>query len=176
MGHKGNEMNWKLSITFVLAIVFAVAGVACGMVDLRDWKEVDPTVTPGEVGVQVVPSDEPLTINQAKREVQVIRDDTNRWIEWRNADIVKEEAKVAAIEGFFDGGLAVIGETAGQWAGPFAPLATLLIGYATKRRKDKSPDQVAQEKQDSYNRGIEIGKAAAVAAFKVKAEKEKSDA
>jgi hypothetical protein len=146
------------------------------MVDLRDYKTVDPTTTPGEVGVQVVPSDEPLTINQAKREVQVIRDDTQRWIDWRNADIVKEEAKVAALEGFFDGGLAVLGEAAGQWAGPFAPLATLLLGYATKRRKDSTPEQLANEKKDSYNKGIEIGKAAAIAAFKVKSEKEKGDA
>jgi len=169
-------MNWKFSIAIVLAVLFAFAGVACGLVDLRDYKTVDPTTTPGDVGVQVVPSDEPLTINQAKREVQVIRDDTNRWIEWRNADIVKEEAKVAAVEGFFDGGLAVLGETAGQWAGPFAPLATLLLGYATKRRKDSTPEQLANEKKDSYNKGIEIGKAAAIAAFKVKSEKEKGDA
>jgi len=164
-------MNWKFALSIVFAAAFAVAGVACGMIDLRDYKTVDPTTTPGDVGVQVVPSDEPLTINQAKREVQVIRDDTNRWIEWRNADIVKEEAKVAAVEGFFDGGLTALGEAAGTWAGPFAPLATLLIGYATKRRKDSTPQQLADEKKDSYNKGIEIGKAAAIAAFKVNADK-----
>jgi hypothetical protein len=41
------------------------------------------------------------------------------------------------------------------------PLLTLLGGYSIKRRKDASPDQVASEKQDSYNKGLEVGKAMA---------------
>ena len=124
---------------------------------MRDIKEVGPT---DDVSVVITPSEEPLTINQAKREVQVVREDVNRWIGWRNADIAKEEQKIAFIEGVASSGLAAAGETVGMWAGPFAPLATLLIGYATKRRKDASPDQVAKEKRDSYNKGVEVGKAA----------------
>ncbi|MEM9111675.1 MAG: hypothetical protein AAGC72_16865 [Planctomycetota bacterium] len=129
------------------------------MIDLRDYKTVDPTNVPGvEPGVVAIPAESALTITDAKREVEVIRDDTNRWIEWRNLDIAKEEDKIAFVEGFFASGLTAIGETAGTWAGPFAPLATLLIGYATKRRKDRTPDEVAKEKEDSYNAGIQVGK------------------
>lgn len=149
-------MNWKFSTIVGVSVLFAVSGLAVACVDIRDHWRVDPTDDPSDV---LTPADEPLTINEAKREVQVIRDDTNRWIDWRNADIAKEEQKVAFIEGVTSSGLSAVAESAGTWAGPFAPLATLLIGYATKRRKDRTPDEVAQEKRDSYNKGVAVGKA-----------------
>ena len=142
-----------------LAALFAFAGLAVACVDLRDHKTVPDTEKPASIQGDSEP--DPLTINEAKREVQVIVDDTNRWIEWRNADIAKEEAKVAFIEGAVSGGLESVAGTIGQAAGPFAPLAALLIGYATKRRKDRTPDEVAKEKEDSYNRGYGLGLAVA---------------
>jgi len=150
--------------TIILAALFAFSGLAVACVDLRDHKTVPDTPKPesiqGDGGAEV----ERLTINEAKREVQAIVDDTERWLEWRNADIAKEEAKVAFAEGVASGGLEEYAGAIGAAAGPFAPLAALLIGYATKRRKDASPDQVAKEKQDSYNKGLEVGKALAESA------------
>jgi len=140
-----------------LAALFAFAGLAVACVDLRDHKTVPDTEKPASIQGDSDP--DPLTINEAKREVQVIVDDTNRWIEWRNADIAKEEAKVAFIEGAVSGGLESVAGTIGAAAGPFAPLAALLIGYATKRRRDMTPGQVAKEKQDSFNKGHEVGRA-----------------
>ena len=151
-------MKTKLSIV----LLFTAGALTVSCMDLRDIKKVGPTE---DVSVVITPSDEPLTINEAKREVQVVREDVNRWIDWRNQDIAKEEQKIAFIEGIASSGLTAAGETVGMWAGPFAPLATLLIGYATKRRKDASPDQVAKEKMDSYNKGVEIGKAVVAASF-----------
>ena len=153
----------KTALTIGLAVLFCSAGVAVGCVDLRDHWTVDPTDVPG-TDPAVQPASEPLTINQAKREVQVIRDDTNRWIEWRNADIAKEESKVAFIEGFASaGGEALLGEV-GKIAGPFAAPLFLLGGYFIKRKGDSTPDQTRQEKEDSYNAGIEFGKSLALAA------------
>ena len=143
------------------ASLFAVLGTACNIIDLRDHKTVPDTDKPASI--QGDDNPDPLTINEAKREVEVIVDDTNRWIEWRNADIAKEEAKVAFIEGAVSGGLESFAGQIGQAAGPFAPLAALLIGYATKRRKDRTPDEVAKEKEDSYNAGLKAGKMLAVA-------------
>lgn len=148
-------------VPIAIAALFAFAGLAVACVDLRDHKTVPDTGKPASIASDHDPS--PLTINEAKREVQVIVDDTNRWIEWRNADIAKEEAKVAFIEGAVSGGLESVAGQIGAAAGPFAPLAALLIGYATKRRKDRTPDEVAKEKEDSYNEGLKTGKMLAAA-------------
>ena len=72
------------------------------------------------------------------------------------------------LEGAVSGGLEEYAGAIGAAAGPFAPLAALLIGYATKRRKDRTPDEVAKEKQDSFNKGYEV---AMVAAKAIKDEK-----
>ena len=86
------------------------------------------------------------------------------YIERRNEDIAKQEQKVAFIEGFTSAGLAAISESAGTWAGPFAPLVTLGLGYLIKRRNDKTPDEYRKAKEESYNKGLEFGKALADAA------------
>lgn len=148
-------------LTFAAAILFAVAGVTVGCMDLRDHLTVPPT--PGTPDAIVQPAEEPLTINQAKREVEVVVADTARWVRWREQDIAKREQLVGFIEGFASSGLTALGETAGTWAGPFAPLVALGIGYLTKRRKDRDPDEVRQEKEDSYNKGLEAGRVAAEA-------------
>ena len=150
--------------TIGLCIVYAFCGVAVACVDLRDYKEVDPTPAPAGITPQ---SSEPETINQAWRAVEDFRDGANKYIERRNEDIMKEEQKIAFIEGATSSGLAAVGEIAGQWAGPFAPLATLLIGYATKRRNDKTPEEYRKAKESSYNRGIAVGETLGKAAKEI---------
>jgi len=145
-----------------LAAIFAFAGLAVACVDLRDHWTVPPT--PAPAGVELSVPAEPEPINVAKRSVEDFKHSANTYIDRRNDDIAKQEAKVAFIEGAVSGGLEEYAGAIGAAAGPFAPLAALLIGYATKRRKDASPDQVAKEKQDSYNKGLEVGKAMAEAA------------
>lgn len=149
------------AVAIAVAVLFAVAGVALGCVDMRDHLTVKPTATPGSVGVKVEPTDERLTINEAKREVEVVVADTARWVGWREKDIAKREQLVAFIEGFASSGLSAVTETAGTWAGPFAPLIALGIGYATKRRGDRTPDQTRKEKEASYRAGAEAGRIAA---------------
>ena len=144
-----------------LAVIFAFAGLAVACVDLRDHWTVPPT--PAPAGVELAVPADPEPINVAKRSVEDFRYSANTYIDRRNADIAKQEAKVAFIEGAASGGLEKYAGAIGAAAGPFGPLAALLIGYATKRRKDASPDQVAKEKQDSYNKGLEVGKAMAEA-------------
>ena len=139
----------------VLAALFAVFGIACNVIDLEDSPlfSVDPTP-----GSPVEVADEPLTIKDADRELKAATDAFVRWQTWRNADIADEKNKVAFVEGFAEGMAPFVGEQIAAVAGPFAPLATLLIGYATKRRKDRSPDEVMKEKEDSYNAGLEAGR------------------
>ena len=148
--------------TVALAALFAFSGLAVACVDLRDHWTVPPT--PAPAGVEIGVTSDPEPINVAKRSVEDFRYSANTYIERRNADIAKQEAKVAFVEGVASGGLEEYAGAIGAAAGPFAPLAALLIGYATKRRKDASPDQVAKEKQDSYNKGLEVGKALAESA------------
>ena len=136
------------------AVLFALAGVSLSCTDLRDHFTVQPTAAPSNLDVPT----EPETINQAWRTVEDFRDDANKYIERRNEDIAKAEQKVAFIEGFSAAGLTAISETAGQWAGPFAPLVTLGLGYLIKRRNDKTPDEYRKAKEDSYNAGVEFGK------------------
>lgn len=142
-----------------IAVVFALAGVTVACTDLRDHFTVDPTPAPS--GVDVAVPSEPETINQAWRSVEDFRYAANTYIERRNEDIAKQEQKVAFIEGFGSAGLAAISESAGTWAGPFAPLLTLGLGYLVKRRNDKTPDEYRKAKEDSYNKGLEFGKALA---------------
>jgi len=142
----------------VLAALFAFAGVAVACVELRDHVTVPPSDT---LGLVVEVSPESLTITNAKREVQTVVDSTNRWVEFRTEDINKREELVLFAEGLFSSGsVALLGEV-GAMAGPFAPLLTLLAGYSIKRRKDRTPDEVAKEKQQSYNKGLEVGEAIA---------------
>ena len=144
-----------------LAAAFAVFGTACNIIDGRDVITV-PNTAPVD-GMIVEPNAERLTINEAKRELDVVVDSTGRWVEWRSEDIAKREQWVSFAEGVSSSGFdALIGEAA-AFAGPFAPLVTLLGGYSIKRRKDRTPDEVAQEKRDSYNKGVEVGKAMALA-------------
>lgn len=157
-------MNWTLKFGLAFALAFATCGVAVSCVDMKDHWPVSPTQTPA--GGFVQPSDESLSINEAKREVQVIRDDVNRWIAWRNADILKQEQKVAFIEGAVTSGLTAIWETAPAWAGGFAPLATLGIGYLIKRRNDVTPEEYRAGKEDSYNAGLKLGRELAALAAK----------
>lgn len=145
-----------------LAVLFALAGVAVSCTDLRDHLTVDPT--PAPAGVDVAVPTEPETINNAWRSVEDFRYAANTYIERRNEDIAKQEQKVAFIEGFTSAGLAAISESAGTWAGPFAPLVTLGLGYLIKRRNDKTPEEYRQAKEKSYNKGLEFGKALADAA------------
>ena len=144
-----------------LAVLFAFGGIAVACVDLRDHWKVDPT--PAPAGVSVAVPTEPESINQAWRGVEDFRYAANTYIERRNEDIIKEEQKVAFLEGFGSAGLSAISETAGVWAGPFAPLVTLGLGYLVKRRNDKTPDEYRKAKEDSYNKGLETGKALATA-------------
>jgi|13_taG_2_1085334.scaffolds.fasta_scaffold57166_4 hypothetical protein len=156
-------MNWKMKTAIVLACVFAVGGTACNLVDIEDHWPVGPTTPPPglEVGVPV----ESQSINEAERSLEDFVTATDTYKARRGYDIEKEKAKVAVIEGARDGGLQVFGEAVGMWAGPFAPLATLLVGYGTKRRKDLTPDEAkayaSKEKEASYNAGLEAGKALA---------------
>ena len=146
--------------TITVAVLFAVAGIAVSCTDLRDHVTVAPTPTHGEVGppASTQPAAERLTINEAKREVQTVAADTARWIEWRNIDIAKAEQWVAFIEGVATSGLpALLGE-AGKYAGPFAPLLTLLGGYMIKRRNDVTAEDHRKSKEDSFNKGLEVGK------------------
>lgn len=147
-----------------LALIFALGGVAVACTDLRDHFTVEPTTPPA--GVDIAVPAEPETINQAWRSVEDFRYAANTYIERRNEDIAKAEQKVAFIEGFGSAGLAAISETAGTWAGPFAPLVTLGLGYLVKRRNDKTPEEYRKAKEDSYNAGLEAGKAFAEAVKK----------
>lgn len=152
--------------TITVAVLFTLAGLFVACTDLRDHITVQPTPAPGSVGppASTTPSAEPLTINEAKREVETVAADTARWIEWRKIDIAKREQLVAFIEGVAAGGLpALLGEV-GQYVGPFAPLLTLLGGYAIKRRNDVTADDYREGKQDSFNKGLEVGKKLAQAA------------
>lgn len=155
-------MNTKHLAAVAVAVTFAAAGIAVGCVDLRDHLTVEPTATPNVEILQ--PSPEPLTITEAKREVEVVVDSTARWVEWREQDIAKREQLVAFIEGFTASGLTAVSESAGTWAGPFAPLVTLGLGYLIKRRGDKTPEDYRKAKEDSYNAGLEFGKTLAEAA------------
>lgn len=156
-------MNWKTKITIVAAVLFAFAGTACNFIDLKDYKDVDPTTPPP--GLEVAVPAEPESINEADRSLEDFTAAAKTYIERRGLDIEKEKAKIAVVEGIADGGLQVFGEQIGMIAGPFAPLAALLIGYKTKRRKDLTPEEAkaaaADEKEKSYNAGIEAGKALA---------------
>lgn len=137
--------------SIAVAVLFAFASVALSCVDLRDHWTVEPTTPPP--GLEMSTPEESETINQAKRGVEDFAHAANTYVNRRNVDIAKEEQSVAFIEGFTSAGLDAIGDTVGTWAGPFAPLAMLVIGYATKRRKDRTPDEVAKEKEDSYAKG-----------------------
>lgn len=145
----------------LLAVLFAFGGLAIACTDMRDTQlfAVDPTPPPA--GVDIAVPTEPETINQAWRSVEDFRYGANTYIERRNEDIAKQEQKVAFIEGFGSAGLTAISETAGTWAGPFAPLVTLGLGYLVKRRNDKTPDEFRKGKEDSYRAGVEAGKALA---------------
>lgn len=157
---------------YAFAISFAVIGIlpACG-IDLRDYRTVDTPAAPGDIAD--AGEAQTLTINQAW---QHLEDSDASYLKWRERyaeEIAKREAPIAFIEGVFTVGLTTLIGEAGELAGPFAPLVTLLGGMALKRRKDSTPDQVEVErkrlqlkhadelrraKQDSYNAGIEVGK------------------
>jgi len=142
-----------------LAAAFAIFGTACNIIDGRDVLTV-PNTDPIE-GMIAETGGDRLTINQAKRELEVVIDATGKWVEYRSEDIAKREQWVSFAEGLSASSTDwALGEV-GKLAGPFMPLLTLLGGYSIKRRKDASPDQVASEKQDSYNKGLEVGKAMA---------------
>lgn len=138
------------------AILFAVAGLTVACTDLRDHITVPPT--PGLPAEIAAGTDESLTINEAKREVEVVVQDTARWVSWREQDIAKREQLVAFIEGFASAGFDALAGELGAVVGPFAPLVTLLGGYFIKRKGDKTPDELRQEKEDSYNAGLEAGR------------------
>lgn len=146
-------------IGIFLAVIFCFGGIAIACTDLRDSKLFPVGPTPPPAGVDISVPVEPETINQAWRSVADFRYAANTYIDRRNEDISKAEQKVAFIEGFGSAGLSAISETAGTWAGPFAPLVTLGLGYLVKRRNDKTPDEYRKAKEDSYNAGIEAGKA-----------------
>lgn len=147
-----------------LTVVLAAAGCALGLVDPGDYVPVPPTPAPSGMVVQV--PDESQSINEAKRDLEVVVDSTTRYVEWRTEDIAKRERWVKFAEGFVTAGLEPLMGEAAKFAGPFAPLVTLLGGYFIKRRKDRDPEQVRHEKEASYNAGqkamLEALKAAGV--------------
>ena len=133
----------------LLAITFCLAGCALGLIDPNDHVTVGPTETPD--GMVVDASTERLSINEAKREVQVVKESTERWLEWRQVDIAKKERVVTTLEAAFGGALDGLLGAATPFLAGAAPTLALLAGYATKRRKDMTPEEVAKEKEDSYN-------------------------
>lgn len=134
-----------------IVVVFAAVGTLAACVDLRDHWTVDPTTPPA--GVEIATSDEPETINEAWRSVEDFKSAANTYIERRNQDIIKEEQKVAFIEGFASSGLETFLGEVGKYGGPFAPLALYIAGRMTKRREDKAPSEVQKEKEASYAAG-----------------------
>lgn len=158
-------MNKLPATTIILvATLFAVAGCALGLVDPGDYVPVPPTDAPAGMVVEVPTASQ--SVNEAKRDLEVVVDATTRYVEWRSEDIQKRERWIAFAEGFVTAGLEPLMGEAAKFAGPFAPLVTLLGGYMIKRRKDRDPDEVRQEKEASYNAGqkamLEALKAAGV--------------
>lgn len=133
----------------LLAIAFSITGCALGLIDPNDHVTVGPTETPS--GMAVDTSTERLSINEAKREVQVVKESTERWLEWRQVDIAKKERVVTTLEAAFGGALDGLLGAATPFLVGAAPTLTLLAGFATKRRRDMTPEEVAKEKEASYN-------------------------
>lgn len=152
--------KWTTGITIALAVLFAAAGTACNFIDLKDYKDVAPTTPPP--GLEVAVPAEPESINDADRSLEDFTFAAKTYIQRRGLDIEREKAKIAMIEGVFDGGLQAFGASVGAIAGPFAPALALFLGYRTKRRKDLTPEEAkaaaAEEKEKSYNAGLEVGK------------------
>lgn len=161
-------MKFTPTLAWLLAGLFCVSGLLVACVDMRDHWTVSPTPAPG--GVDLAVPAEPETINEAWRSVEDFRTSANVYIERRNEDIIKEEQKVATIEGIAHGALSVVGGEIARWGGPASSLALLGIGYLTKRRNDKTPEEYRKAKEESYNEGLKQGKALAEAALQTKAE------
>ena len=147
----------KLYALFAAAILFAAVGITVGCVDLRDYVTVPDTSGAPDIAST---DGDPATINEANRDLEVFAADSARYIAWRQADIAKREQIVGFIEGFASSGLNTLGETAGTWAGPFAPLVALSLGYLKRRKGDRTPEEVREEKEASYNAGREAAEAA----------------
>ncbi|NBQ50593.1 MAG: hypothetical protein EBY40_07690 [Marivivens sp.] len=141
------------------AVVFAAFGTACNFIDAEDHWPVGPTEAPP--GLDVAVPQETQSINEAERSLEDFVTATDTYKARRGYDIEKQRAKLSVLEGIKDGGLQVLGEQVGAWAGPFAPLLMLFAGYKTKRRGDMTPDEAkaaaAKEKEDSYNAGLQAG-------------------
>lgn len=147
--------------TWIAVGLFFISGLLVACIDLRDHWTVPPTQAPA--GVDLAVPNEPEPINAAWRSVEDFRYAANTYIDRRNEDIIKQEQKVAQIEGITHGVLSVVGGEIAKWGGPASGLALLGIGYITKRRSDKTPEQYRKAKEDSYNAGLEAGKAIATA-------------
>lgn len=138
-------------ILWTTVAMFTIAGCTLGLVDPGDYVPVSPTKAPAGMVVEV--PDESQPVNEAKRDLEVVIDSTTRYVEWRSEDIAKRERWIAFAEGFVSAGLEPLLGEAAKFAGPAAPLLTLLGGYLIKRRKDRDPDQVREEKEASYKAG-----------------------
>ena len=143
-------VNLATKTTIVLlAVSCSLVGCALGLIDPNDHVTVGPTESPD--GMVVSPSAERLSINEAKREVQIVKESTERWLGWRQEDIAKKERVVTTLEAAFGGAVDGLLGAATPFLAGAAPTLALLAGYATKRRKDMTPEEVAKEKEASYN-------------------------
>lgn len=149
-------------LTLLVTVLFSLCGltVACGF-DARDYVTVGTTPTPNNAPIQ--PSEDSLSINDAWRDLEDKKGAFIVWYERRGEDIAKAERPISFAEGLLSSGAVALSESAGMWAGPFAPLATLGLGYLMKRRNDATPDEFREAKEASYNRGIEVGRSVATA-------------
>lgn len=148
-------------LALLAALLYVTGGFAVACIDLRDHKTVPVTPTPS--GVEIKTPDERETINEAWRSVEDFRHTANTYIERRNQDILKEEQKVATIEGLFHGALQVVGGEIAKWGGPASSLALLGMGYLVRRRGDKTPKQYEEGLNKKYQEGLEAGKQSASA-------------